>query len=185
MTSILRRFRGLGIALAVLAISAGAVFAAAPPFQLTSHAAGQAKTQVGALPDASESAEPSDSASPEPSESAEPSESPEASASPEPLASPEASGSQADNHGALVSTAAQMPTPSGFPNHGAFVSCVAHMDVSALGFDWKTVTPESCGITTTSPTAKTNHASSNGASHSAAGQTKAAAAKASHGRGGN
>ena len=32
MTDLLRRFRGMGVALVVLAISAGAVFAAAPRF---------------------------------------------------------------------------------------------------------------------------------------------------------
>jgi hypothetical protein len=53
---------------------------------------------------------------------------------------------ETDNHGALVSRAAQMDTPAGFANHGAFVSCVAHMkDVTdAATFDFSTVTVESC-----------------------------------------
>src|SRR4029079_7580123 len=51
----------------------------------------------------------------------------------------------ADTHGALVSAAAQMPTPDGFRNHGAFVSCVAHMkDATLATIDWTTVTPEAC-----------------------------------------
>ena len=50
-----------------------------------------------------------------------------------------------DTHGALVSAAAQMPTPDGFRNHGAFVSCVAHMkDATLATIDWTTVTPEAC-----------------------------------------
>src|SRR5690349_10164408 len=36
MTDLIRRFRGLGVALVVLALSAGAVFAAAPQFSPTS-----------------------------------------------------------------------------------------------------------------------------------------------------
>lgn len=150
MSSVLRHFRGLGVALAALAISAGAVFAAAPSLQPTSShhtipAANAAEASETA--EATQSAEASKSA--EPSESPEPSES-EPAASQQAAASPAASPS-ADTHGTLVSTAAQMPTPSGFPNHGAFVRCVAHMNVSATGFDWTTVTPASCGISA-SPT---------------------------------
>jgi hypothetical protein len=178
MTSILRQFRGLAIALAVLAISAGAVFAAAPSLTLTaSHNRDQATTAQGLTVDASESAEPSDSA--EPSESVEPSESPDPSESVAPSQSPDASGSPApsesaspDNHGALVSTAARMPTPSGFPNHGAFVSCVAHLDASAQGFDWSTVTPESCGIAQPSASADTKqHGKSQAGTHGQSGKS--------------
>ena len=168
MSFILRRFRGLGVALAVLAISAGAVFAAAPSLSLSSHASDQAKTHTTANADPTESAEASKS--PEPSDSAEPSESPEPSDSAQPSQSPAALGSPAasespspDTHGALVSTAAQMPTPSGFPNHGAFVSCVAHLSASLTGFDWTTVTPQSCGITTsTTVQGNSSHVGPNG-----------------------
>ncbi len=136
MTSLLRRFRGLGIALAVLAISAGAVFAAAPSMTpVSSHAADQARNHT-VTADPTETPEPSESPSASPSES--PSASPlQAPASPSP-----------DTHGALVSAAAQMPTPSGFPNHGSFVSCVAHMPAPSptASFDWSTVTPASCGL---------------------------------------
>lgn len=168
MSFILRRFRGLGVALAVLAISAGAVFAAAPSMTpASSHASDQAKSQVNhAHP--TDSAEPSESA--DPSESPDPSESAEPSDSTAPAGSPEAAGSpNPDTHGALVSTAAQMPTPSGFPNHGAFVSCVAHMDVSATNFDWTTVTPAMCGITpASSAQLQTGHGQ--GAARAAAGK---------------
>jgi hypothetical protein len=173
MSFFISRFRGLGIALAVLAISAGAVFAAAPSMApVSSHAAGQALTEdPGDTASPTETASPSASASesPEPTESLEPTESPEPSAGTE--AGTEAAASpRPDTHGALVSTAARMPTPSGFPNHGAFVSCVAHMHVSAAGLDWTTVTPESCGIVpagSAQPQATTH---GQGASHAAAGQ---------------
>lgn len=164
MSSMLRQFRGLGIALTVLALSAGAVFAAAPSLQLTS-----SHGTTSASVDASESAEPSDS--PEASKSAEPSETAEPSDSPSESAEPSESPSQnaalgaspsPDTHGALVSTAAQMPTPSGFPNHGAFVSCVAHLDASVTGFSWATVTPQSCGITPSAPAAKPNASQGHG-----------------------
>ena len=184
MTPLLRRFRGLGIALAVLAISAGAVFAAGPSLQLSSHTSSQAGTRTAAedpseSPEASESPEPSQSPeaseTPEPSETAEPSESPQAPGTPGNPATP-----NPDTHGALVSTAAQMPTPSGFRNHGAFVSCVAHLHVSLTGFDWTTVTPAFCGITSGGATPQTQHPSTNGASHGAAGRAKGEAARAAH-----
>ncbi len=50
-----------------------------------------------------------------------------------------------DNHGDLVSTAAQMADPDGFRNHGHFVSCVAQMkDLAAAPADLSTLTPEDC-----------------------------------------
>ncbi len=50
-----------------------------------------------------------------------------------------------DNHGDLVSTAAQMDAPDGFRNHGHFVSCVAHVkDLAAAPDDLSTLTPEDC-----------------------------------------
>jgi cytoskeletal protein RodZ len=147
MTDFFRRFRGLGIAAVVLALSATAAFAAAP------RATPSTSGSVG--PTTSESAEPSES--PEPSESAEPSDAPDASESdsPEPsdsaktpdspnAASTADTGQQGD-HGALVSAAANMATPAGFVNHGAFVSCVAHLDATVATIDWTTVTPASCG----------------------------------------
>ena len=136
----------------------------------SSHAADQATSQVHST-DPAETADPSKSA--EPSESPEPSESAQPSDSAAPAVSPDALGSpKPDTHGALVSTAAQKPTPSGFPNHGAFVSCVAHMNVSAAGFDWTTVTPASCGITPTS-SAQTQTGHGHGAVLAAAGKAHA------------
>jgi hypothetical protein len=159
MSDLLRRFRGLGIAFVVLTLSAGAVFA----------------TSVG-LP-VSHQTEPvanTESASDDPGEAAESEE-----ASGDPAA---ASEEPSDNHGALVSTAAQMPTPSGFPNHGAFVSCVAHMkDVAATGFDWTTVTPESCEVTPDTQT-QADAGKAKGAEGKAKGQAKRAAAAQRAGR---
>jgi hypothetical protein len=65
-------------------------------------------------------------------------------------------GEDSDNHGDLVSQAAQMATPvaaegtEGFKNHGAFVSCVArklYEDPAAdpaVEIDLATLTPEDC-----------------------------------------
>ncbi len=173
MNPIARHFRGLGIALAVLAISAGAAFAAAPSLRPAGHTSNVPAVDATGTPEASETPEatetPEASETPEPtdtpeaSETPEPTDTPEASETPEPTDSPDASGSpKPDSHGALVSAAAQMATPSGFPNHGAFVSCVAHLDVSAVGFDWTTVTPASCGITTQSGQAGAQHGQGHG-----------------------
>jgi len=55
-----------------------------------------------------------------------------------------------DNHGDMVSEAAQMVTPDGFGNHGAFVSCVAKMSYGKKGseapadFVLAELTPEDC-----------------------------------------
>ena len=179
MSSLVRRFRGLGIALAVLAISAGAALAAAPSMTLTSsHNPDKTGHALAADPSSSvepsESAEPSDSAEPSevaaPSESASPSDSPSPSESAAPSASPSPSASpdpisSAENHGTLVSTAAKMATPAGFPNHGSFVSCVAHLDASPIGFDWSTVTPAFCGITPAASASDSARAHGHGNSH--------------------
>lgn len=170
MISLVRHVRGLGIAIAVLGISAGAVFAGVVPSVMSpvssnsnftadkSHSPDPSET-----PEASETPEPSDSASP--SDSLTPSVSPAAAESPNP-----------DTHGALVSTAAQMPTPSGFPNHGAFVSCVAHLGTTLATIDWTTVTPASCGVT---PGSSVNP-SANGATHGDAGRAMGQANRAAH-----
>jgi hypothetical protein len=136
MSSFLSRFRGLAIALAVLAISAGAVFATAPGFSPTSAPAAEEPTaEPTDAPEATESPEDGD----------EDEDGPEATDEPEASEAPDASGSpKADNHGALVSAAAQMETPEGFANHGAFVSCVAKMDGTPSTVDLATVTPEVC-----------------------------------------
>ena len=131
MTVLTRRFRSMLIALVVLGLSAGAVLAARPAsLPTTSDQANQAE----ASPEPSESPEPSDSA--EPSESAEPSD------AASPAAANTTAGVHPDNHGLLVSQAAQSPTPSGFDNHGAYVRTIA---MANHGHPTGPVTPKTHG----------------------------------------
>ena len=103
----MQRLRPTLVALAILALSATAVFAAGPArpeFAPGSH-----------QPEASESAEPSEA--PEATETAEATEAARPSDS--------AEASHPVNHGCLVSLAAKTATPSGFKNHGQWVSSIA------------------------------------------------------------
>jgi len=141
----LRHSRGPAIAIIVLVFSATIVLAA----QSASNGTTGPTTAARGAQSADESAEPSDA--PEPSDSAEPSDSPEPSDSAEPTDTPEPSdaadagpGASANpctvdltqdpsvlaglNHGSVVCTAAQMPTPSVYANHGAWVSHWAKMN---------------------------------------------------------
>ncbi len=116
----MRGIRGLLIAIVALALSAGAAFAALPQVAGIGLVRAEAQQQADG---SSASTEPSAS----PDETVEPSESPDASpAAGSPAAAPNASPDTAQGqHGALVSQAAQGPTPSGWSNHGAYVSSVA------------------------------------------------------------
>jgi hypothetical protein len=107
-----RHFRGLGIAVAVLALSAGAVFAgqAALSAPVTSPVAAEE------TPDADETPGTEAPDTEEPTEDAD-EDAPEGAAD-----------GEDGSHGTLVSEAAQMETPAGFENHGAFVSCVAKLN---------------------------------------------------------
>lgn len=107
----MRRIRSLLIALVLLALSAGAVFAFRPlPSAATdglSTAGAAAGMTVPARPDA-----------------------PPAVGSQQPAASDEDTGpseqaTHPDNHGAAVSEAARAATPEGITNHGVYVSSVA------------------------------------------------------------
>src|SRR6187200_2469958 len=100
MTHLLRRFRGLAIALAILALSAGAVFAGAPRVILN-----------GAPVGFDEPADP-----PSADEDGDDDEGADAAA-----------GDEEGTHGAFVSQVAQSETPEGFENHGAYVSCAARL----------------------------------------------------------
>ena len=64
----------------------------------------------------------------------------------------DAATNDAFNHGALVSTAAQMADPEGFNNHGEFVSCVARMKDLPVGMSidqvLAAVTADACRATT-------------------------------------
>jgi hypothetical protein len=135
MSDTVRRFRSLAIAFVVLAISAGAAFAAAPVLRPASSPVAATQAEE---PEANENEPGEDSEQGEDEDVNEPEDAPEAPDSEE--------GTPAEGtHGELVSTAAEMETPEGFANHGAFVSCVAKMkDVALADVDWATVTPEAC-----------------------------------------
>ncbi len=127
MNHLTRRLRSLLIALAVLAISATVA--------LAGRAAVQAPTSnpTGLQADGTESPEASESDAPEASESDSPE--PSESDSPKPTdTTPATAGTNdtatsvhPDNHGKLVSEAAQGATPTvgGFTNHGQYVRTIA------------------------------------------------------------
>ena len=103
----MQRLRPALIALAILALSATAAFAAGPA--RPAFAPGSNK------PEASERAKTSEA--PEATETAEATEATEPSSS--------AEASHPVNHGCVVSLAAKTATPSGFKNHGQWVSSIA------------------------------------------------------------
>jgi len=193
LTELIRRFRGLGVAIVVLAMSAGVVFASAPPFAPASSDTNPAANANSDQEDASEepSEDPTESPSDDPSE--EPSEDPtedstaSAPAAAAPTAEADETGAPEDTHGALVSAAAHMDLPEGFANRGAFVSCVAHMKDGTLAtVVLADVTPDLCAtIKATPPGKATSEAAKTKAQEKATagkakGQDKAAAAKAKH-----
>jgi hypothetical protein len=143
---IARRFRGVLIAVVVLGLSAGAVFAG--------HVVLQAPATA---PTTAEQGDQNEQGDENATETPEPAETPDANETPEPpdAAETDGTGAPGDNHGALVSAAAQMATPvfttpgaMQFANHGAFVSCVAHVKTLPTGMTIAafllTVTPETC-----------------------------------------
>jgi hypothetical protein len=196
LTVLIRRFKGLGVAIVVLALSAGVVFAAAPSFVPVSSHANPAANAGGDTQDPTEepTEEPTEQAADDATEQAtdDATETPTAAA---PLAAPadapDATGAPEDTHGALVSAAAQlMPLPDGFANRGAFVSCVAHMKGETLATvtmeDLAALTTDDCATDKATPpgqaksqAAKTQ-AQDKAAAGKAKGQAKAAEAKAKH-----
>ena len=170
MSNVTRRLRGPGIALVVLALSAGVAFAGSTG--LPANTAGV--TPANADKPATE--EPTEA-----TETQEPTETPEAPEVQAPTTQDAPDTTASDAHGALVSAAAQMVTPAGFANHGAFVSCVAHMkDMTVATIDWTKVTPESCGAATAPANAKAQAGKANGAAGKAKGAANHAAAVAKH-----
>jgi hypothetical protein len=148
LTDLFRRFRGLGVAIVVLAMSAGVVFAAAPQLQPASHPVANADDPGDQGEDQDEQGQDEDAQDEDESEAPE-TEAPETEEPSEDADVDKAEAEDAEDatgtHGELVSAAAQMPTPEGFRNHGAFVSCVAHMkDATLATIVWETVTPEAC-----------------------------------------
>ena len=142
MDLIARQFRGILIAVIVLGLSAGAVFAGQVALQAST--AGQSAEQTDQN---GQGADENDNEAPDADETADAQETPEPPEANQPASPDSATG----NHGALVSRAAQMATPTGFANHGAFVSCVAHMkDVAdPATFDFSLVTKDTCAAAAT------------------------------------
>jgi Sec-independent protein translocase protein TatA len=146
------RFRGLFIAIVVLALSASAVFAAKAVPQLASFVSSSvATTHTGTEADENEDGDAPDADDNEDSDSQDADKDEDAETDQDDATDKDADTDEAsDNHGSIVSQAAHMATPDGFRNHGAFVSCVARMkDLGADGqpVDWSAITPEACAKT--------------------------------------
>ena len=117
MRNLIRRSRGLVVALVVLGLTATVALAArpatAPPAAATDGLNRAAEAAGKTVPATGAQSRPEQA----PATDAPATEAPEADA-------PEAD-APADSHGATVSAAAQAETPEGFDNHGAYVSPVA------------------------------------------------------------
>ncbi|HEY8437311.1 MAG TPA: hypothetical protein VIK65_01750 [Candidatus Limnocylindrales bacterium] len=124
MSSLRRRLRSLLVALAVLALSAGVAFAgrgAHPTLPARDQPAAQGADTDG--DDAATETEP-----PEAPDAEVPEATDDAGAqADEPTGGTpdQPTTDHPDNHGKLVSEAAQATTPTGFDNHGAFVRSIA------------------------------------------------------------
>jgi hypothetical protein len=130
-----RRLRSLLVALAVLALSAGAVMAgrgshpASLPQASGTEASDQGDQNEQGDQDEGNEAEAPETEAPDADQSeSDGTDAPESDAG---------SGEHPDNHGKLVSEAAHAVTPAGFDNHGAYVRTVAQQnhgaDASAKG----------------------------------------------------
>ena len=124
MSFFTRRLRSLLIALAVLALSATAALAgktvlSTPHNQVASqHEQGDQQAEESEAPDTDEAEAPD-------GQGTDTSEAPEAPAADESGSTDATAGVHPDNHGKLVSEAAQGATPDGFDNHGAYVRTIA------------------------------------------------------------
>lgn len=123
MSLITRRLRSLLIALAVLALSATAALAgrsvlSTPQSQVASqHEQGDEQAEESEAPD-TDTGQAADG-------DADESGPPDAPAADESATTDTTTGEHPDNHGKLVSEAAQGATPAGFDNHGAYVKTIA------------------------------------------------------------
>jgi hypothetical protein len=120
MRSMLRRSRGLVVAIAALALTATAAFAARPATAPPA-AAADGLSKAAAVSGQTVPVSGADNAPQAEASSAPESEAPETEA---PTTTTDAA-PPADTHGALVSAAAQAATPDGIANHGAYVSSIA------------------------------------------------------------
>lgn len=130
MSLVTRRLRSLLIALAVLALSATAALAgrtvlSAPHNQVANQTEqGDEQAQESEAPDTDEAESPDN-------EGADASGAPEAPTTDE--TTTDTAGVHPDNHGKLVSEAAQSATPDGFANHGAYVRTIAQANHGHAG----------------------------------------------------
>jgi len=116
-----RRLRSLLIALAVLALSATAALAGRTVLSTPHNQVANQNEQGDEQAAGSEAPDPSEADAPE---SPDPSET---------AATDAASGVHPDNHGKIVSEAAQGATPNGFANHGAYVRTIAQQNAGNPG----------------------------------------------------
>lgn len=143
MTTVARHARGLVIAFVVLMLSAGVVLGArALPAASTNGLETAAGAAGKVVPVADQFGDEEDPAAPVSEEDEDAEEGAEAEEA-------DAEDLEADNHGAIVSEAAQMETPEGFVNHGAWVSCVTHLtklpvEEGAEPLTLEDITPEAC-----------------------------------------
>ena len=174
MTDLLRRFRGLGVALLVLALSAGAVFASAPRFSPA------ADSDQGIEQPAGDPAATGDTDEPdEDGDEDEAGADADTDADTDADAGEAADGVAADTHGALVSEAAHASLDPRFDNRGEWVSCVAKLDktVTAATVDWAQVT-EDCATAAEAKDAAREAAKATRAEAKAAREAARAEAKA-------
>jgi hypothetical protein len=139
MTDLIRRFRGLGVALVVLALSAGAVFAAAPRFSPTSDT-----TETVEQPDGPAATDDGNPQVDEDEGEGDGAEGDDSDADTDDAQTKDTEAAAADTHGALVSEAAHATLDPRFDNRGEWVSCVAKLDktVTTATVDWAKVTED-------------------------------------------
>ena len=116
----MHRAKSILAALAAVALSATAVFAAAG-----TGPADAAKDGPAGAADASGRSVPVRAESPDTINEHQANKAPEVNESPDLAKTTDANAAHPDNHGALVSVAAQKATPAGYANHGAYVRSIA------------------------------------------------------------
>ena len=119
----MHRAKSILAALAAVALSATAVFAAAG-----TGPADAAKDGLAGAADASGRSVPVRAESPDTATEHQANKAPEANESPDLATTKAADTTHPDNHGLLVSAAAKTGPQVGFPNHGAYVSSIARQN---------------------------------------------------------
>ena len=129
MHRITRHLRGLLVALATLALSAGVVLAARPAsVEAPAAAAGDGLDRASEAAGKIVPVQPEAPAVPEADEDEDLDESVPDADEDEDADPTVGDGERPQNHGWFVSEAAKAPTPAGFDNHGAYVSEIAQGD---------------------------------------------------------